>query len=427
MTRRLATVDTDDGEVRPAFKVPESSLPERLSVESQNATYAPRWKASTAYAAGDRVITPLGDVATASVAFTSGTAFDATKWNYPKLPVSIRSTASMSKWLAKVAAVRAGTSSAKVLCVGDSTTNGVFSGSTLATSYPTALKRRLGLHMPTGDGLAVAQSTASRDTRWTPGGYSWSGTVGPWGASWYSAAGAGTDLSYAPGVTVDTFDVWVYHSGAAGTAVGVKIDGVSQTAINASTGPNGWTKHSYTTTAGTHTIAIAKPATGELYVLGVDAYLSTLTTVRVSNWGIPGADSAGWTTLTGSTEAIEKYQPDLTIIMLGINEAGGAMLGPEYSGYIGTLIQKAQLTGDAILCSVVQSNPATESARVAKEAVFRDSVNTLSGAYDIPFIDVFTVLGPYETVHGYWSDDLHLTAKGYSRLGRIIYQGVMAS
>jgi hypothetical protein len=39
MVRRLATVDTDDGEVRPAFKVPESSLPERLSPESLGATY----------------------------------------------------------------------------------------------------------------------------------------------------------------------------------------------------------------------------------------------------------------------------------------------------------------------------------------------------------------------------------------------------
>jgi hypothetical protein len=38
MVRRLATVDTDDGEVRPAFKVPESSLPAWLTEAALSAT-----------------------------------------------------------------------------------------------------------------------------------------------------------------------------------------------------------------------------------------------------------------------------------------------------------------------------------------------------------------------------------------------------
>ena len=40
MARRLATVDTDDGELRPAFKVPEESLPERLSEQGLSGTFA---------------------------------------------------------------------------------------------------------------------------------------------------------------------------------------------------------------------------------------------------------------------------------------------------------------------------------------------------------------------------------------------------
>lgn len=52
-----------------------------------NATYAgkadvaPKWKANTAYAAGVPVISPSGEVVTAKKAFTSGAAYDATKWN----------------------------------------------------------------------------------------------------------------------------------------------------------------------------------------------------------------------------------------------------------------------------------------------------------------------------------------------------------
>jgi len=46
-----------------------------------SATYALRWKANTAYAAGDAVLNPAGDVVTAKAAFTSGSSYDATNWN----------------------------------------------------------------------------------------------------------------------------------------------------------------------------------------------------------------------------------------------------------------------------------------------------------------------------------------------------------
>jgi hypothetical protein len=45
-----------------------------------NATFVPKWKATTAYAAGDPVVNPSGDVVTAIASFTSGPTYDATKW-----------------------------------------------------------------------------------------------------------------------------------------------------------------------------------------------------------------------------------------------------------------------------------------------------------------------------------------------------------
>jgi len=45
------------------------------------ATYVPQWKPNTAYAAGQAVVNPSGDVVTAIAAFTSGAAYDSTKWN----------------------------------------------------------------------------------------------------------------------------------------------------------------------------------------------------------------------------------------------------------------------------------------------------------------------------------------------------------
>jgi len=45
------------------------------------ATFVPKWKPATAYAAGEPVVNPSGDVVTAKVAFTSGAAYSAANWN----------------------------------------------------------------------------------------------------------------------------------------------------------------------------------------------------------------------------------------------------------------------------------------------------------------------------------------------------------
>jgi polygalacturonase len=47
-----------------------------------NATFVPKWKAATAYLAGDKVVSPAGDVVSAKVDFTSGASFSAANWNY---------------------------------------------------------------------------------------------------------------------------------------------------------------------------------------------------------------------------------------------------------------------------------------------------------------------------------------------------------
>lgn len=46
-----------------------------------SATYVPRWKATTAYLAGDAVLNPSGDMVTAIANFTSGASYNAANWN----------------------------------------------------------------------------------------------------------------------------------------------------------------------------------------------------------------------------------------------------------------------------------------------------------------------------------------------------------
>lgn len=46
-----------------------------------SSTYVPKWKPNTAYLAGDKVLSPNGDVVSAIANFTSGTTFNAANWN----------------------------------------------------------------------------------------------------------------------------------------------------------------------------------------------------------------------------------------------------------------------------------------------------------------------------------------------------------
>jgi hypothetical protein len=48
-----------------------------------NATFVPKWKATTAYTAGDKVVNPSGDVVSAISTFTSGASYNAANWALP--------------------------------------------------------------------------------------------------------------------------------------------------------------------------------------------------------------------------------------------------------------------------------------------------------------------------------------------------------
>lgn len=86
--RKLPTLDGSG-------KVFEKHLPTRLAEEQLDGTYAaksvetskldkvdavPKWKATTAYVTGDKVVNPSGDIVTAKSNFTSGASYSASNW-----------------------------------------------------------------------------------------------------------------------------------------------------------------------------------------------------------------------------------------------------------------------------------------------------------------------------------------------------------
>lgn len=74
-----------EADVTTALGVPDAALATRVvagaTAAALNATYVPRWKATTAYLAGDKVLSPAGDVVSAKVDFTSGASYSAANWD----------------------------------------------------------------------------------------------------------------------------------------------------------------------------------------------------------------------------------------------------------------------------------------------------------------------------------------------------------
>ncbi|AYN58716.1 glycosidase [Arthrobacter phage Peas] len=88
MPRRFVSVG-DDLTLPDDVIVADGNLPARLSDGQLSATIldkiktdsVPRWKASTAYSAGDKVLNPSGDIVSAKANFTSGASYNAANWS----------------------------------------------------------------------------------------------------------------------------------------------------------------------------------------------------------------------------------------------------------------------------------------------------------------------------------------------------------
>lgn len=139
---------TTDASLLTAGTVADARLPVRLGDAALTATYIPKWKANTEYLAGDKVLSPGGDVVSAKVDFTSGASYSAANWNlsgsYAPATGSttyatkgeLPNATTLEKWFS------GGVKGKKIVFVGDSTTDYAY-GLTRAMNYYTRRGREL--------------------------------------------------------------------------------------------------------------------------------------------------------------------------------------------------------------------------------------------------------------------------------------------
>lgn len=339
-----------------------------------------------------------------------------------------------NKWRTALAKVRTAAAPAKLLMLGDSTTMGVgIATNSHATCYPSQLRDLLNAyHVPAVDGLGIPQQATHNDGRYAAAGawtYGATSTFGWGGLAFYKfpSGGAAGTLTYTPGAgagSVDSFDVYYYTNPGLGSTT-LQIDAGATQALNTAGTTSSVAKATITGAAATnHVLTIASPTGGDTYIIGIEPYLSTAKNVRVANAGVGGSTTSGWGTGSdatfGSIPTIKAYAPDLTIIMLGINDGGNGVTSATWKSNIQPTIDACKVSGDVILMSTI---PSQTAATATAEQGYASTAKTMT-AYG--FVDLNTRQVSYaaNSANGWTYDGAHLNSLGYSDVASAAFQAI---
>lgn len=336
-----------------------------------------------------------------------------------------------------------------IVCLGDSTTSG-HGSVTFGQNYPSVLVAFLNAL-----GLSVAQTWTHPNAQGSQGiadpgmsvGSSWTNTAfaSTPGSAW-AGTGTGT-LAYSPctagrsgPAAVNAFDIY-YEQGPTnyGTA-NVNVDGGSTLAtISSQNATEGIEKLTVSgLTLGTHTLNIVQTGShggSGLLILGIRGYNASAPGIELMNMGAPSSTTANWTASgTGfyGYNWAPIYQPTLTIIDLGINDASGTVALATYQSNMQALITRGLQSGagDVVLKSFVPSIPGTlTDTWTLREKEYIPGLLALASANNVPLIDVYNRWGGIiggtllQAAYGYYEDvnaSLHPNPNGYTDVASVV-------
>jgi hypothetical protein len=343
---------------------------------------------------------------------------------------------SLPRWKDNRSKVRIGQASPKMAFVGDSTFAGLGAGAD-GSKYTGARQR--------STPAFVAQALMARDSRlktpyaniWGDSGDASLVTGNPeltLGAGWaYASAGAGGSkfanstttnaMTWIIPVTSDTIVIsWSRNTGL-GTH-SYSVDGAAPASVSQD-GASGFQSTTISVAPGMHTLEI-RHVSGQIYIDAVEAFNSTVPSLRVNNMGRSGAQSSYWTTTSfgfSSLPSFKAFAPDVTVLSLGINNmkfVPAAVTNGPFAADMRTIITAAKLTGDVLL---VLPNPVSlPDASQPLQDTLRDIYRALALEFDCPMVDVPQVMGTHATANarGLFFDNLHPNAPAYDLIAGLI-------
>lgn len=260
----------------------------------------------------------------------------------------------------------------RVLCVGDSTTAGVYSDSyTTATgsvnqggpnSYPAQLAKRLtAAGIPAEYSFCLPGHSGNDDSRWAIGGWGYAAYGAGMNAT-ITSASAGLAATVTPTNAANTYIIYFYGDSGTGVFTAQATGGTS-VSINTNKATPGYYASAVVAapaTASTNTITLTNTS-GTVFVAGVEAYDSANPNkVRVMGAGVGGSKATQWNNAsnTGALNFIKGIAPDLTIISLGVNDGAVPDTTANVLAAVNAVSGAAATTGDVLLMSAVPHDTA---------------------------------------------------------------------
>jgi lysophospholipase L1-like esterase len=422
----------------------------------------PKWKSTTAYLAGDKVVSPSGDVVSAKVDFTSGASFNATNWNYsatyaqsllpagitgtrrvdPGLGVYNRTGSSLRAWRAALVRQENSNTPARLLLEGNSIGMGANSSAPyyITSWFGGRIVDMIRKRFPDGGyGFnPLADTTGNADTRFTKTG-TWTTSTGTrrgiGGGLALTTVDPAATLTYTPATSINQFII--NHAVTTdGGSFTYTVDGGAPVTVNTN-GAEAIGSTSITVTLGKPVIVITAPASGRLTLLGVQENVTGSGGVRVAKYGINGSvtnDHIVGTVATSQQNLVKNLVvPDLTLIDLITNDYGhGDVSIATFKANMTTMITNGLLSGSVALMIPIPPSGrrgplgVPDSVPLNQTPVFDEFVQAtydLADQYDLMVIDLRMIYGDWATANaeGYMSDDYHPNDAGHRAIARAAY------
>lgn len=299
---------------------------------------------------------------------------------------------------------------AKILTIGDSTVAGA--GATAQTSWPMQLRAMLvaaGCSLR-GTGTVFA-SQGITDTRWSS-----TGTVtGSGSFAQISSTGTKTFVSDVAGTSVD---ICIFNSSTGNAAW--DIDSGARTGTITPAG--GTTIQKVTVATGlantTHTVKVTASG-GTVFLISVNVYGAT--GLQISNMGVSGTKVLDWKVTSGVANfpMAVTDTPDLIIVQLGVNDAGGSTNLTTMLADYTTVLTNCQALAPTMVVVPLNSSGVTTAAMGPYASLCYD----LADAKGVAAVDLFARWTSYANANTYGliADSIHPNAKGYSDLAQAFF------
>lgn len=333
-------------------------------------------------------------------------------------------------------------SNTRILCIGDSITEGAYSDSAAwssgsnwpALAWPNQLAKMFqasGVNA-SGNCFSGYSSTSPAIPDQRISSTMLQSMAFSLGGNFFYATSSQT-FSFTPTAPVDTFVVWYITTTSAATFA-YDINSVFQ-GTQSQTASNNLTSLTISAPLGINTLTLSKASgTGDVYFVGIDSYNSQQSNVLINNAGWNGATTTDWVNDVdppySTLPAIGKYAPDLSIIMLGINDmlpVSGPIAVATTIANLQTIIIEAQASGDVVLATYPPAVVAS-TVPLATQQTYISAIQALATTNNIPLVDIFSRWVSYEYSNPlglYWTGtypaNLHPVGQGHADIAQAIF------